>query len=248
MASVTMSSLSSQWKQTLKSLQRYHWMNEKAPPNRPYIPTQIEHVANVITHGIWVPPSMYATIELVHRAASWPQYWSAIIYGFALILLFTISTFFHSVFFCHGHGQLKDILHRGDRAMIYIFIAASYFPWLTLRPLPPGGWSAELWWMIWLLASLGILYQQAFHEQFKWLETTFYLIMGVTPAFAIISADFPGIQELKLGGLFYILGVMFFKMDGRIPCAHALWHIFVVLGAGVHYFAILDHLFPEKHT
>jgi monocyte to macrophage differentiation protein len=81
----------------------------------------------------------------------------------------------------------KDVLHRSDRAMIYIFIAASYFPWLTLTPLPPDGWAAELWWLIWILASCGILYQQLFHERFKWLETTFYLFMGVAPALAIVS-------------------------------------------------------------
>lgn len=71
--------------------------------------------------------------------------------------------------------------------MIYIFIAASYFPWLTLRPLPPNGWAAELKWAVWVLASLGILYQQLFHEQYKWLETMFYLVMGICPSLAILS-------------------------------------------------------------
>lgn len=83
------------------------------------------------------------------------------------------------------------MLHRGDRAMIYVFIAASYFPWLTLRPLPPGGWAAALRWLVWVLASLGILYQQLFHEQYKCLETIFYLVMGITPSFAIISMVSP---------------------------------------------------------
>lgn len=83
--------------------------------------------------------------------------------------------------------QLKDMLHRGDRAMIYVFIAASYFPWLTIQPFPLTGWTAELWWIVWVLASLGILYQQLFHEQYKCLETFFYLLMGIVPSIAIIS-------------------------------------------------------------
>ncbi|XP_071443447.1 monocyte to macrophage differentiation factor 2 isoform X2 [Hetaerina americana] len=237
--------------QVINKLKGVHWMNAKAKPDQAYVPTTIEHVANVMTHGVWVAPSIYACTTLVQRSASWPQYWSALIYGAALILLFTISTFFHSVFFCSRErsgkmGQLKDLLHRGDRAMIYVFIAASYFPWLTLRPLPPDGWAAELRWVVWLLASLGILYQQLYHEQYKWLETLFYLVMGIAPSIAILSmSDFSGLTELKIGGVIYILGVFFFKADGCIPCAHAIWHIHVVCAAGVHYYAILKYLYMQ---
>jgi hypothetical protein len=71
--------------------------------------------------------------------------------------------------------------------MIYVFIAASYFPWLTIQPFPLSGWTAELWWIVWVLASLGILYQQLFHERYKCLETCFYLFMGIVPSIAIIG-------------------------------------------------------------
>lgn len=59
-----------------------------------------------------------------------------------------------------------------------------------------------------------------------------------------LQYNYYNIAELKLGGLFYILGLVFFKSDGRIPCAHAIWHIFVAVAAGFHYYAILNHVFP----
>lgn len=43
-----------------------------------------------------------------------------------------------------------------------------------------------------------------------------------------------GIWELMTGGAFYCLGMVFFKSDGRIPFAHAIWHLFVAFGAGTH--------------
>ena len=63
--------------------------------------------------------------------------------------------------------------------MIYLFIAGSYTPWLNLRQLdgeelirgpvsptkPTQGPTVELRWAVWLLATLGILYQQIFHER-----------------------------------------------------------------------------------
>ncbi|KAF5285881.1 hypothetical protein FQA39_LY04342 [Lamprigera yunnana] len=139
----------------------------------------------------------------------------------------------------------KDALHRCDRAMIYIFIAGSYFPWLTLQPLPSNCWASSMKWLIWLLAALGILYQQAFHEKYKMLETLCYIFMGLFPFPFITQHEFLGQTELKIGGMVYGLGVIFFKMDGSIPCAHAIWHLFVVMAAAVHYFAVLNYLYPE---
>lgn len=60
-----------------------------------------------------------------------------------------------------------------------------------------------------------------------------------------MQTDVSNIQEIKAGGAIYLSGILFFKLDGRIPCAHAIWHIFVVVAAGFHYYAILTHLFPE---
>lgn len=163
------------------------WKNERAKGGEAYKPTQIEHIANIITHGIWVVPSIIFTLELMRRSATNDQFISAAVYGATLIFLFTVSTTFHFVFYCHGHRQLKDVLHRCDRAMIYIFIAGGYFPWLTLHHLPEEGWSSDMRWIVWLGAAIGIGYQQAFHEKYKFLETLFYMIVSVGPLIPLVT-------------------------------------------------------------
>ena len=82
---------------------------------------------------------------------------------------------------------MRDLLHRGDRAMIYLFIAGSYTPWLTLKTYTPNSYAVELTWAIWILASMGILYQQMFHEKYKWLETTIYVTVALAPSLAVFE-------------------------------------------------------------
>ena len=48
--------------------------------------------------------------------------------------------------------------------------------------------------------------------------------------------------ELAMGGMVYITGVVFFKLDGVIPFAHAIWHCFVFTGAIFHYCAVCKYL------
>jgi monocyte to macrophage differentiation protein len=59
--------------------------------------------------------------------------------------------------------------------------------------------------------------------------------------------EFVGMPELKIGGFLYLVGVFFFKADGKLSCAHAIWHLFVVVGASVHYIAILKYLYSEQY-
>ncbi|KAK7938782.1 hypothetical protein WMY93_002108 [Mugilogobius chulae] len=64
----------------------------------------------------------------------------------------------------------------------------------------------------------------------------------------LITSNTDGLQELAWGGLIYVLGVFFFKSDGIIPFAHAIWHVFVALAAAVHYYAIWKYLYRSSDS
>nr|CAG4644384.1 EOG090X0FVK [Lepidurus arcticus] len=263
-------------KQSLSSIVEWknvQWKNPPAKPNQMYQPTTIEQIANTITHGMCILPSITATWMMASKSSTPSQFWASVIYGSALIALFSVSTCFHTICLCNC-DKLKPWLHRGDRAMIYLFIAACYFPWLTLLPRHefanqtssstislstnstpdylPWLWDGlgmdpwliyDIKWAVWLMAALGILYQQLFHEKYKWLETFLYIAIGILPALPFVQQEkVQNMWELKLGGACYLIGVVFFKADGRVPLAHAIWHIHVAMGAAFHYYAVLTHL------
>ncbi|XP_033100456.1 monocyte to macrophage differentiation factor-like [Anneissia japonica] len=222
-------------------------MNKPAGKNMMYEPTNIEHIANCITHGLWIIPSCIGCLCMLHQSTTEQHKYSAIIYGLSLICLFSVSTIFHLVAWSGKTSTLRFYLHVSDRAVIYLFIASSYTPWLTLRDM--GFLGQTMRWFIWVMAVLGISYNYCFYEKYKKLETFFYFVIGFLPAISIVlttslsSINTDGLSEMALGGLIYVLGTAFFKSDGIIPCSHAIWHLFVAGGAYVHYYAVTTYLY-----
>ncbi|XP_051570030.1 monocyte to macrophage differentiation factor 2-like isoform X2 [Myxocyprinus asiaticus] len=168
---------------------------------------------------------------------------SAWMYGTGLSGLFIMSTMFHTVSWKKSHHRkVEQRFHMCDRMVIYFFIAASYAPWLNLRELGP--WAVHMRWLVWIMACAGSAYVFFFHEKNKILDLLCYTAMGAVPAIVLLSMPKrEGIVELSVGGVFYCLGIVFFKSDGLIPFAHAIWHVFVAVGAGIHYYAIWRYLY-----
>uniref|UniRef100_A0A674D822 Monocyte to macrophage differentiation associated 2 n=1 Tax=Salmo trutta TaxID=8032 RepID=A0A674D822_SALTR len=223
------------------------FMNGRVPSSKRYRPTDYEHAANCATHGLWIIPSLVGGSVLYFLSVDQWQAAAAWLYGAGLSGLFISSTLFHTVAWKIRHLRIvEQRFHMCDRMAIYFFIAASYTPWLMLRELGP--WSCHMRWIIWIMAVIGSTYVFYFHERYKLVELLGYVAMGAGPALVILSmADTAGLCELAVGGIFYVVGVAFFKSDGVVPFAHAIWHLFVAMGAATHYYAIWRHLYTPGH-
>ncbi len=74
-----------------------------------------------------------------------------------------------------------------------------------------------------------------------------YVLMGWVAIVAIkplMASVAPGGLLLMLGGgLAYTVGVIFYVWR-KLPFHHAVWHLFVMAGSGLHFFAILFYVIP----
>jgi hemolysin III len=203
----------------------------------------LEEWANSITHGIGAVLAVIGLVAMLVVTASTGDVWqivSASIYGSTLIFMFLASTLYHAI----QPPGIRQVLRQVDHLAILYLIAGSYTPF-TLVTLN-GSWGWTIFGIVWGLTLIGTVLQLSPARHIKALMVTLYLLMGWVVLVAIkplmSNLDAGGLGLLVAGGLAYTGGVVFY-VNKRIPFNHAIWHMFVLAGAMLHYFSILLYVF-----
>lgn len=204
-----------------------------------------EEIANSITHGIGTVLSIVALIVLLYHSitkGTARHVVSCSIFGSTLIILYVISTLYHAI----THIKAKNVLRRLDHISIYLLIFGTYIP-LTLVVLKGTiGWS--LFGVQCAFCAFGITFKAIFGPKFEILSVLFYLLMGCGILFVIkpiyFAISLKGLMYVLYGGIFYILGILFFMQDKKVPYFHAIWHLFVLAGSYFHFLMVLFFVIP----
>ncbi|MCC5879975.1 MAG: hemolysin III family protein [Idiomarina sp.] len=198
-----------------------------------------EEIAHSVSHGIGAVLSVVGLAFLVWLSLEYGDIWhviSSIVYGVSLILLYSASTLYHSV----SNPRAKRIFQLLDHSMIFVLIAGTYTPFALVSLHGPWGWS--LFGVAWGIALAGILLETMKKERIKWLSLSLYLGMGwmavivIKPMLDMVPMI--GLLFLLAGGLSYSLGVIFYVRK-QMVYHHAIWHLFVMAGSGLHFCAVL---------
>ena len=164
-----------------------------------------------------------------------------LIFGVSMIALFSASATYHLV---TGPKRLVRVCHILDHCMIYVLIAGSYTPIVSLVFTGKLKWGYIIG--IWAFALCGIIMKSFWTGRFRLVSTIIYLVMGWSIVFAIV----PLVKALAAGGtVLFIIGGVFYTIGGIIYAIkkpnifkyfgfHELFHIFVLLGAAAHFFMV----------
>lgn len=201
-----------------------------------------EEIANSITHGIGTLLSIAALVLLIVYASLYGTAWHIVsftVFGSTMLLLYVFSTLVHSF----PPGKAKNIFEIFDHSAIYFFIAGTYTPFLFIAVKGALGWT--LFGIVWGLAILGTIFKVFFVNRFLTLSTVLYIVIGWLIVFAwkplITAVPTHGIIFLVIGGVVYSIGAIFYVWRG-FTYHHAIWHLFVIGGSIMHFFAVLSLL------
>lgn len=197
----------------------------------------IEEKGNTWTHLIGVVFAL-SCIWMVWPAVSLGWRWAMGVLFFivGMFLMFLSSTIYHWL----KPGIAKNILRKCDHISIYVMIACSYTP-ICIAVV--GGWIGWVTFgLLWAVVIAGTVYKIVAMGKYPRLSLALYLVMGWSIVF-IAKPVFESLSVLSMflifaEGLLYTAGTYFFTKDSK-PHFHAVWHVFVLLGAIAHWSAIL---------
>ena len=198
-----------------------------------------EEITNTATHLIGGVLGVLALVLCVRKAAlsrGAAEIAGAAIYGSCLVILYSVSSLYHGL----RPGMAKKVLQVLDHCAIYFLIAGSYSLvclGAIRRADPRLGWGILA--LEWGLCILATVLTAIDLKRYKVFSMVCYIGMGwaIIPLAALLFEIMTpaGFWLLLAGGISYTLGAILFGI--RRKWLHSVFHVFVVLGSVLQFFA-----------
>ena len=165
---------------------------------------------------------------------------SSAIYGFTLILLYTMSSVYHGL----KHEMAKKVFQVLDHCAIYFLIAGTYTP-IALSAImkisPAFAWTT--FGVEWGFAAIATTLTAIDIKKYQTFSMTLYILMGwglmFFPKIAIQALTINGFYLLLTGGLFYTAGAVLYAIGKKNKNIHGVFHVFCFFGSLFHFFCII---------
>jgi len=202
-----------------------------------------EELANGLSHSVGFLATLigspFLLIAAIHRGGSRPLVGVGVFAASTMLLYFS-SALHH----WWQAGRAKDLLEVLDHAAIFLLIAGTFTPFAVGVLWGPWGWL--LLGIVWPIAIFGVLLKAVRGLQPPLFTVSLYVVMGGLIFIAIrpLSARIPiaGLLLLFGGGAAYLGGLLFY-FARRFRYHHLAWHLTVLAGTALHYFAVLRYSF-----
>ncbi len=169
---------------------------------------------------------------------------SSIIYGFSIILLFSMSSIYHGL---SKKLKAKKVFQILDHCSIFLLIAGTYTPIciILLRKYDPNATWLILG-IVWTVTIIGIVLNSIDIKKYKVLSMICYLAMGWCILIRIITIykllGNIGFALLLGGGIMYSIGAILYGIGKKKKYMHSIFHLFVLIATIMHFLCILFYV------
>ena len=198
-----------------------------------------EELLSAISHGVGSLLSIAALVLCVVFSVMHHNIYavvSSVIYGSCSIILYTMSTLYHSL----KVNNAKRVFRILDHDSIFLLIAGTYTPYALVALPKKIGW--VVFGIIWSCAILGITLNSIDLKKYGKLSMVLYIIMGWMIIFTfktlVESIDIVGIYLMLIAGMLYTIGLIFYGIGKKKKYMHSIFHFFVLSASILFFFSI----------
>jgi hemolysin III len=171
---------------------------------------------------------------------------AVLIYGLALVTMYTVSALYHSVPWTR---RWKALMQRIDHSLIFLVVAGTFTPF-ALTALDGLRQLVALT-LVWAIAVTGIVLKFVLPDPRTWLSVTLQMAMGwsalIWLPWILASLGWGAVMLIMAGGLCYTVGTIVFltkrpRLFPRLFSYHEVFHILVIAGSSLHFWAIVRYV------
>jgi hemolysin III len=203
-----------------------------------------------ILHGAGGVAAAVGAGVLALRAGGGTQAVAGLVFGLALVAMYTVSTLYHAV---DWDISRKAFWQRLDHSMIFLVVAATFTPFGLI--VLDGLLQVVLLALVWAVALIGIVLKFVLPRVRTGLSLGLQHAMGWSSLAALpVIWQRLGMQAVTLifaGGVFYTAGTVMFvtkrpRLFPRVFGYHEMFHVMVIAGSLFHFLAILWFVMPYR--
>ena len=202
-----------------------------------------EEIMNMVTHIVGGAMGIAVLTLCVIRAALRGNVYGIVtsaIYGTCMVTMYTISSVYHGL----RPNLGKKVMQVIDHCTIYFLIAGTYT--VVLLSSLRTGYPKLAWGLFifqWALTAIATTLTAIDLKKYEIFSMIFYIGMGwaIIPFWRQVldAMGAGGFGLLLAGGIAYTIGSILYGLGIKQKWMHSVFHIFVILGSLLQFFAVL---------
>ena len=206
-----------------------------------------EDWVNSITHIIGAVFALIVTVLCVARGITLNRVdyvVLSLIYGITMLSVFVCSSVYHGL----RPNNAKKVMRVVDHAMINFMIVGTITPYMVLAVAPINpimGWTLLI--ACWVAAITAVVITFTLFNKTKVIQMVLYMVIGWSSFMTVFvlwkhfSKD--SIFLMVTGGIAYTIGAILYGIGRKKKYIHAVFHIFIILGAFLHFLGLYLYVF-----
>ena len=206
-----------------------------------------EDWVNSITHIIGAVFALVVTALCIARGIELNRFNYVIlslVYGLTMLAVFVCSSVYHGL----RPNNAKKVMRVVDHAMINFMIVGTITPYMVLAvaPLKPI-MAYTLLIACWVAAITAVVITFTLFNKTKIIQMVLYMVIGWSSFMTVFvlwkhfSKD--AIFLMVTGGIAYTIGAILYGIGRKKKYIHAVFHIFIILGAFLHFLGLYMYVF-----